>query len=181
MTLPLLSFQRASAIGAVVLATFLFVPAAQGQSDSTRMPSFYVGGGVSQYDLSGTGTAPAFAARAAWDWRRNFVLEAGASITRTNLSDGLPMLVIPDAQIQAQARIGNWRPYVGVGAGVAIGTSSGVAGGWSTEPVASASGGVRVWFRRWLAARAELRVHGIGTGFEGATAEWTGGLQWRLK
>ena len=151
------------------------------QSDSTRPPSFYVGGGVSQFDLSGTGSAPLFVARAGWDWRRNLVLEVGASISRLDQDIATTTLLIPDAQIQAQAHVGNWRPYFGLGGGIAIDARNEALGGWDTEPVVSASAGARVWFRRWLAARGELRVHGIGSGFEGAAAEWSGGIQWRFK
>ena len=166
---------------AVVPALCIGAAALGAQADSTRLPSFYVGGGVSQFDLSGTGSAPTFVARAGWDWRRNLVLEVGASISRLDQDFATTTLLIPDAQIQAQAHVGNWRPYFGLGGGIAIDARNEALGGWNIEPAVSASAGARVWFRRWLAARGELRVHGIGSGFEGAAAEWTGGLQWRFK
>ena len=166
---------------AVLPALCIGAASLDAQTDSTRLPSFHVGGGVSQFDLSGTGSAPLFVARAGWDWRRNLVLEVGASVSRLDQDFATTTLIIPDAQIQAQAHVGNWRPYFGLGGGIAIDARNEALGGWNTEPVVSASAGARVWFRRWLAARGELRVHGIGSGFEGAAAEWSGGLQWRFK
>jgi hypothetical protein len=151
------------------------------QSDSTRLPSLYTGGGVSQFDLSGTGTAALFVVRANWDWRRNVVLEVGGGMARLDQDVGRTTLLVPEGQVQAQAHLGNWRPYIGVGAGVAFDVRNEAIGGWNTEPTVSASVGTRLWFRRWLALRAELRLRGIGSGFEGAAAEWTGGLQWRFK
>jgi hypothetical protein len=153
----------------------------EAQADSTRPPSFYVGGGISEFDFSGTGTTPALAVRASWDWRRYFVVEVGTSIARIEEDFGTHTLVIPDVQLQAQLPAGNWRPYAGVGAGIAMGAPSGLMGAYRVDPALSTSAGVRVWFRRWLAARGELRVHGFGSRFQSAAAEWTGGLQWRFK
>jgi hypothetical protein len=172
-----------SLVGRLCLTFALSVAAAPlaAQSDSTRMPTFYVGGGVSQFDLSGTGTAPLFVANAAWELRRVFLLEAGTSVARLDQDVGTTTLLIPGGQVQAQGRIGNLRPYIGLGAGVALDVRDEAYGGWNTEPAVSASAGLRLWFKRWLALRAELRLQGIGTGFEGAVAEWHAGLTGRMK
>jgi hypothetical protein len=44
----------------------------------------------------------------------------------------------------------------------------------------SAAGGVRIAPGDRLVLRMELRVRGIGTGFQTATVDWTAGVGWRL-
>ena len=163
------------------LLALSFASPLSAQTDSLRGAAVYVGGGVSQYDLSGTGTAGLFAVRVDWAVIRPFILtEIGASVARVTQSGDESWLMVPEAQIQGQLTRGNFRPYLGVGLGVSIDARSENFGGVDTEPTLSAAAGFRLWFKRRVGARAELRVRGIGERFQGSTAEWSGGITWRM-
>jgi hypothetical protein len=132
--------------------------------------------GVSQFDLSGTGSANVFAARVGADVKRWLVLEGSVATFRPTESLGKSTYYVPEAQLQAQVPARMLRPYVGVGGGYFVGTS-----GRPTRGTASLSGGLRAALGDSPAiAQAELRVRGIGEHFGGSTAEWTIGLGWRF-
>lgn len=143
--------------------------------------AFSISAGASQFDLSGTGTAPMGAIRADLPLASFLLVEAGVGVARPEQQFGeRTTLVIPEAQVQFQLPIGPVLPYVGVGGGLAMDFRPDDAGGTQTEVTGSAAGGLRWWITPRAGARAELRVRGIGDNFSGSTAEWTAGLMWRF-
>ena len=132
--------------------------------------------GISQFDLSGTGSAKVFGARLDTEVKRWLVLEGSVATFRPLESLGEYTYYIPEAQLQAQVPARLIRPYVGAGAGWFVGTH-----GRPTRGTASVSGGLRAPVGSSpVIARVELRVRGIGEHFGGSTAEWTLGLGWRF-
>ena len=87
-------------------------------------------------------------------------------------------LVIPEigVQLQLPRRLA---PYLGVGVGSALDFRGRANGGTRRDLTTSGAVGVRGWLSDRLALRGELRVRGVGTGFEGSAAEWTAGASWR--
>jgi opacity protein-like surface antigen len=160
--------------------------------DNARTATLAVG--VSQYDLSGTGAAAHFAFRGTQAITRLLLAEASLGYTRYDAQGNVrSSLLIPELGLQLQAPLGGISPYVGIGAGVA---ANRVGGGDSTDPITgirrsavsrtttdptfSAAIGGRIAVSSPMSAVGELRVRGIGSGFEGSTAEWTLGIAWRL-
>jgi len=139
------------------------------------IPSFGIAGGVSQFDLSGAGTAPFGALRLDLPISA-LILEGSLGAFRTNEQfNAHRTYIVPEGQLQIQLFPMFIRPYVGVG------------GGWvrevsgpdprRNEMTLSASAGIRAGLPILpFSIRAELRVRGIGSGFGGSAAEWTLGL-----
>jgi hypothetical protein len=165
-----------STFTAIVLA--LSMPAiATAQSDRT---SVSVNFGVMQFDLSGTGEAPMFAARFDQELGDIFLAEAGFLFARPDQQFGAKTnLFIPEVQFQAQFPA-RFAPYLGIGAGMAFDFRQERFGGTQSNVSVSGAGGVRFWFNDRFGARGELRVRGIGSEFQGSAAEWTLGANFRL-
>ena len=153
------------------------------QATASLRPSVSLSGGAFQYDLSGTGTAPMIAARAELPLSRHFLAEGGLTVARPEQQFGATTtFIVPEAQLQAQLPLADGRiaPYLGAGVGAAFDRRTRALGGTQTDLSVSGATGVRYWVTDQLGLRAELRARGIGTGFEGAAAEWTLGTSWRL-
>ena len=159
--------------GLAALAAFpAFAQAPQWQSKY----SAEVVGGVSQFDLSGTGTATIFGAQATARLNRAVLLQGGLRTFRPEEGVGKNRYYIPEAQLQFQIPASTVRPFIGLGGGYFVGTE-----GRPTRGTASAAGGLRVVLPDYpLDVSGELRVRGIGSNFGGATAEWTLGLGYRF-
>ena len=140
------------------------------------IPSLSIVGGVSHYDLSGTGTAPFGAVRL--DIPLLFVIAEGSlGVLRTHEDVGSRTYVIPEVQLQWQILPFLVKPYVGLGGGL-FRTVSG-PGSSASDITASASAGVRLGIPLIGAGlRAEVRVRGIGSSFSGSATEWTLGVSW---
>jgi len=141
------------------------------------VPSFSVAGGVSSYDLAGTGTAPFGVARL--DLSLLSVIAEGSVGVFRPAEDGdvHRTYIIPELQLQYQILPILIRPYVGVGAGA----FRAIAGPdpHRSDLTLSASAGVRVGIPLTpIGARGEVRVRGIGSGFNASAIEWTLGLSW---
>lgn len=141
-----------------------------------RATTISVIGGVSQFDLAGTGTASILGARVDLEITRVFLGEAGFTAMRPSEQfSRRATYAFPEVQIQAQIPLRIVRPYVGAGVGYALASAHGSYAG-STRTLAGA-GGVRVLIPNTRTTlRAELRVRGIGYEFAGAMAEWTLGV-----
>jgi hypothetical protein len=121
---------------------------------------------------------PMVAFRADFPLGRALLAEGGFGVARPESGSGSrATLLTPEAQLQAQLRLGRVLPYIGLGGGAAVASE---AGNIDSEVTASAAGGFRAWLTPRAGIRAELRVRGIGSGFEGAAAEWTVGFGWRF-
>src|SRR3954468_8011328 len=120
------------------------------------IPSLAIVGGVSHWDLSGTGTSPMAALRV--DVPLLFVLAEGSyGVFRPKEDRGTSTYIIPEAQLQWQLLPLLVKPYVGIGGGV-FRAISGPAP-HASEFTGSASAGVRVGVPLIGAGlRAEVRV-----------------------
>jgi hypothetical protein len=109
------------------------------------------------------------------------ILEGSLLVARPSQQFGdTTTYVIPEVQAQAQLPLGRVAPYLGAGIGVARDFRKDVHGGTRTDVTLSAAGGLRAWVTQRFGARAELRVRGIGTRFQGSAAEFTVGAALRL-
>jgi hypothetical protein len=157
-----------------LLAVALLVVPAPRAAAQLPIPSLSVVGGVSQFDLSGTGTAPIGAIRL--DVPLIFVVAEGSfGVMRAKEDAGTRTYVIPEAQLQWQLFPLLVKPYVGLGGGLFRAVSG--PGDHSSRVTGSASVGIRAGVPLIGAGlRAELRVRGIGSNFSGSAAEWTVGV-----
>jgi hypothetical protein len=132
--------------------------------------------GISQFDLSGTGTAPFGSFRVEQEVNRFVVIEGALSYFRPEEQFGTRRhYFISEAQLQVQAPWSTFRPYLGVGGGAVI-----ASGGRGTRETLAASGGVRTALSSVWDVRGELRVRNVGQFFSATTAEWTAGIARRF-
>ena len=133
--------------------------------------------GMSQWDLSGTGSSLLLGVRADMQLGLPWLLgEASIATMRPNEQSGARTYVIPEAQLQIQ-KPGRFAPYLGGG----VGSFRRVAGepGPSGRITMSAAAGFRLWgVMPGAVLRGELRLRGIGSEFTASAAEWTGGIGW---
>jgi len=162
-----------------LVAALLCATAAGAQQAPARATTASIIGGVSQWDLSGTGTSPFLGARIDRELNSVFLGEAGVTAMRPAEQFGERVTYLfPEVQLQAQLPFRVVRPYLGVGGGYGIASSRGEH---SSEGTVAGAGGVRILVpNSSTTLRAELRVRGVGTGFTGSTAEWTLGVGHRF-
>ena len=152
-----------------------------GAQTGTREVSFAVG--VSQFDASGTGTAPMAAIRGAaavvGRWMLSEISLSYASLdeqfSTTNTRVG-----VGEAQLQAQLPATRIRPYFGLGGGW-LHYFNNAAGRSATTPTISGSIGLRMPVSSALLVRGELRLRswktgGASSGFHNNAAEFTAGM-----
>jgi hypothetical protein len=166
-------------LAAVALLAAAAAPA-HAQIGAPARPSLSIAGGISQFDLSGTGTAPVVTARVDYPLGRVLLAEGGVAVARPDQQFGSrTTLVVPEVGLQLQypARVA---PYLGVGVGSALDFRRERDGGTVGDPTVSGAAGVRAWVTDRLGLRGELRVRGIGRNFAGSTAEWTVGAALRF-
>jgi hypothetical protein len=156
-----------------------FTAPAQGQ---TPIREFSLAVGATQYDASGTGTAPLGAFRysapiaARWllgDLSLSYAtLDEQFSSTNTNLG-------VVEGQLQVQLPTSSVRPYIGIGGGW-LHYFSNAAGRPATGGTVSGSVGLRIPVSNALILRGEMRVRAWQAGGDGAyhdnAAEYTAGL-----
>ncbi|HEX6533270.1 MAG TPA: outer membrane beta-barrel protein, partial [Gemmatimonadaceae bacterium] len=143
-------------------------------------PALSLSAGVSQFDLSGTGTMAVVAVRGEVPLARVLLLEGGLAMARPQEDFGVhSTLLMPEGQLQLQIprRVA---PYLGVGAGLATTFRNAADGGSESHLTLSGAAGVRVALNRAFGLRAELRVREFGLRFTGTTADWTLGAAWRF-
>ena len=136
--------------------------------------------GAMQFDLSGTGTAPAAALRFTLPLSRVVLFEAGTLVARPEQQFGsTTTFIVPEAAIQFQVprRIA---PYLGIGTGWAVDLRGDNQGGAVSRVTFSGAAGLRAAVSENAGITGELRVRGIGTGFGGSTAEWMVGGFWGI-
>jgi len=168
---------RSAKLTVIVVAAAAGLVIARPAHAQLPVPAFSLAGGVSSYDLSGTGTAPFAVARVDIPIL-SLIAEGSVGVFRPKEDgDVQRTYIIPEAQLQYQLLPILIRPYVGVGAGL----FRAVAGPdpHRSDLTLSASAGVRVGIPLTpIGARAEVRVRGIGSDFNGAATEFTLGLSW---
>jgi hypothetical protein len=133
--------------------------------------------GPSPYDLSGTGTGLAAGLRVDWQPLRWLVVEPGLGFFSYNSQfDDRTSLLFPELSLQAQARLGAVRPFLGVGGGGAVP----VSGGGETVATLHAVGGVRAALGNDWGASGEWRIRAVRP-WTGNTADVLIGLSRRLR
>jgi hypothetical protein len=154
-------------------AVALFAPGRV--SAQLPIPRFEIAGGVSKFELSGSGTAPFGAVRVDLPLTA-LIVEGSLGAFRPQEQFGVRRTyVVPEGQIQLQLFPAIIRPYVGVG------------GGWvraisgpdprRNDVTGSLSAGIRAGLPGLpFALRGEVRVRGIGNGFTSRASEWTIGF-----
>lgn len=161
---------------ALFLASFLSPRAAHAQpAQNTLMAGF----GVVQYDLSGVGDAPGMTIRATRALTNHLAVEGSLPISWPMQNFGASKLFAPEAHLQYHWLVGRFRPYAGGGGGFSW-TDRGAFGRSGVNLTLSMAGGARFDLTDRLALLGELRLRGIKRDFAGSTAEWMGGVSWRL-
>ena len=177
-------FHRSLFVAALAALVAAAAPAAaDAQSAAVRRPAVSLSAGAFQFDLSGTGTAPMVAARYEHPLTRYVLFEGGLAVARPEQQFGQKTTFLaPEAQFQLQLPLAGDRvaPYIGAGAGAAFDLRDDEFGGTQSELTISGAGGLRAWLNDQVGLRGELRVRGIGSGFEGSAAEWTAGVAVRF-
>ena len=159
------------------------VPAAQAQSPSWGELSVsparidYDLGGVGR--LLGVGELNGIAIRMTRALTSNVNIELRSLFARPRheFGGGSGTLFMPEAQLQYHWTVGRLEPFVGAGLGTTALSSSGLTNWY---PTASAAGGTAVRLTDRFAVTSEVRVHGHGWRFTGATGEFSAGVAWRL-
>jgi hypothetical protein len=167
-----------------VSTTFIFLATASAsmlgaQASRSLGTGIVLLGGAAQYDLSGTGTTGVISLRLDHMPKRWLVTEASLGYLHPPMQfGGRETLLIPEGQLQVQLPFNYVMPYLGIGGGWVFAHGDGRSERTGTASVAT---GLRVVLPNApISLQAELRVRGIGKSFSGSTAEWTGGLRWRL-
>lgn len=155
------------------LAVLSVAPCASAQSPSRFRSAVGLSGGVAQFDMSGTGTAPFGALRLEHEFTSWLVADGALGVLRPEeqLAQRRVYLV-PEAQLQVQHAFGGVRPYLGAG----IGMLKSVSGSDRTYAIFSGATGARVAVSNSVDLRGELRV----TGQSATLAQWTLGLSRRF-
>jgi hypothetical protein len=161
-----------------VLAMFLF---AFSSVEATSIERFSLSAGFFNFDLSGTGTATTFVPRAEIPLTRNLLLEGSFGVARPEQSFDRTLMLMPEAQLQYQWRLGRFAPYIGGGGGAAVDLREKAFGGTDADLMLSASGGLRIAITDQLGTRADFRLRGLKPEFSGSVAELTFGLSWLIK
>ena len=136
--------------------------------------SLLVGGGAMNFDLSGTGTTPAFTARVSRELGANCVVEGSVLYAKPDQQFGPSTLIAPEAQLQYHFRAGRFTPYLGAGLGFIRESADEIETDW-TQTV-SFAGGSRVRLNDRVGLFGELRIRGVEWDFTGSTTDIMGGV-----
>lgn len=138
----------------VALGVFLDSTTALGQQGTLGLV-----GGITQYDLSGVGTAPVIAFRGTTSLNRPVVFEVGFGyFSYSTQGEESTRHLLPEAQLQWQWTRTGLRPYLGAGLGASRASSH---AGSVTDLSLSAAGGVRRPMAGGWTLVAELRLRAI--------------------
>ena len=133
--------------------------------------------GVAEYDLSGVNKNPIYAVRVAGPVHPRLLVEGGLSYIATEQQFGDADLFLPEVQAQLQGTWGRFRPYFGLGGGLAIErpeADTGVEGDIDFSP--SVALGVRVDLNPKVGVRIDGRLHGIQPQLRGMVSGLAAGL-----
>jgi hypothetical protein len=159
-------------ISAAVFALVAATPASA-QRPSRLQSGIGLSGGVAQFDMSGTGTAPFGALRLEHELTSWLIADGALGVFQPDEQfNERHTFLVPEAQLQVQLPIGAVRPYLGAG----IGMLKSIRGADRTYAIFSGATGARVAVSSAVDLRAELRV----TGESATLAQWTLGLARRF-
>jgi hypothetical protein len=137
---------------------------------------FGVGGGLMNFDLSGTGNSWVIVARGTRALSDRVAIEGGVSIARPDQQFGTTTFIAPEVHVQYFWALGRFRPYGGGGIGFAYEKSDLLDS--ETKLTLSAAGGAKIELSPVTAVFGEMRLRGVEHDFVGSTAEWVGGFAW---
>ena len=162
----------------IILSAFVLL-AAGASTAHAQDSSWRLGVSMSRmdYDLSGTGHAPALSVRAVRDLFSNVSLEVGGSYAKPSQQFGSSTLFMPEVHVHYNWTAGRVSPYAGGGIGTALRTAPFLTD-W--DPTLSVAGGAGVRLTDRLSLTGELRVRNHEWQFAGTTTELGVGLAWRL-
>lgn len=157
---------------------FALIIAASAPAFAQHTTSLAIGGGAMNFDLSGTGTTPAFTARVSRDLGAHFVVEGSVLIAMPEQQFGPSTVIAPELQLQYHLPVGRFTPYLGAGIGAFRESADAIETDWT--PAVSFAGGTRVALNARAGLFGEMRVRGVEWDFAGSTVDITGGLVIRL-
>ena len=147
-------------------------------ADAQRIASWSIGGGVVRYDLAETGTAPAATLRLEVPVTRTVLLEPGIMVAYPNQDVGRQWIVLPQAIVQYRLSPGaSVEPYVGGGAGVALGFED--EGASEVDVLLTGALGARIGTASPIGFVIDARAHAIGFDADASLFELTLGLRFR--
>jgi hypothetical protein len=137
--------------------------------------------GLSSYDLDGTGTAFVVGPIGYVALSRHFLVQVGVPIfdySRDVFAAGFTAsertrFLLPELDLQAQAFLGRFRPYLAIGGGAAIRLDGFTRGGATLH----AGLGTRAVVGRRTLLRGEVRARSIRP-WSGSTVDFTLGIEW---
>lgn len=159
------------------LALFI-ISATSGLAFAQAKTSLSLGAGITNFDLSGTGTTPVFTARLSRDLGAKFVFEGGLLVAKPEQQFGSSTLIAPEAQLQFHLPIGRLTPYLGAGIGVVRESADVIETDWT--PTVSFVGGTKVGINDRVGLFGELRIRGYEWRFVGTMADVVFGATIRL-
>ena len=169
-------------ISSFVFAVVLFgaIPA---QAQTPSRGELGVTAGLVDFDLSGTGQTTGVAVRMTRYFTPHLGLEVRTLFARPcqqfqSCDDvGPATLIVPEAQVQYRWQAGRVEPFVGAGLGASALTSS-FDTRW--DPTIAFTAGMGVRLTNAVSLVGEFRLRGHEFDFTGSTAEFNGGVAWRL-
>ena len=168
-----------TAILGIVASLVLALPTAGASQESGSVGLL---GGVSQFDLSGTGTVPSVSFRGNTSLDRALLGEVAFTyLAYTSQGDRQVNHLLPELQAHLQWPREGLRPYLGVGGGLshAWADLGGAGDASETDLTVSVAGGVRIPIGTHWVVQAELRVRSIDP-WVGTTGDWGIGLAGRF-
>jgi hypothetical protein len=163
----------------VCLVCFVFLAAARGAHAQAAQNTLGAGVGVVQYDLNGVGNAAGLTVRGTRALTNHLAVEGSLPVAWPRETFGRTRLFAPEAHLQYHWLAGSFRPYAGGGAGFAW-RDRGAFAADELNLTLSVAGGTRFDLTERVALLGELRLRGIERDFAASTAEWMGGVSWRL-
>jgi hypothetical protein len=155
----------------IALLVTLLPAISQAQS---RSPTFTLAGGLTSYDLAGTGTAPAGAIRADQRVFPFLIFELSLEYMAYDAQGGTRnRLLMPEFSVQATTGLGRVHPFIGGGVGFGIL----VTGPGEDVATLHAVGGMRIVLAPAWGARGEVRIRSLDP-FTGTMGDFTLGLSW---
>lgn len=155
--------------------------AAQAGMSST---SASLSAGAFFHDFAGAtsiSAAPMVALRGTRRLSRAALLEVGllAAFPAQSFGERTTFLV-PEVQLQFHRSFGWIVPYFGFGGGAVADIAGSELGGTDFDVTMSAATGVRMVGSERFGVKADVRVRGIGAGFDGFASELSAGILWRF-
>lgn len=162
---------------ALVLTLILVPVAVEAQQSETQWYDGHVSvmAGVSIFDRPDVGATGIYALRADMPIYPSLLAEVGLAYARPGRTGGAKDVFLPGAMVQLQGTSGQFSPYVGLGAGLAVEV---LEDDGSTDVSFSPSfaTGVRIAVSQGAGIRVEGRLNAVGANVRSIYSEITAGI-----